>query len=103
MLQSKEGSKITDQATKILHPNHVFAGEDEESDSEQEKVKVDPLTLFPEIKSEALAPFQKTGLKLAFEEDTICERMIKKYRDDTDRMHRDIKINYLQWSEGQIK
>jgi|LauGreDrversion4_2_1035121.scaffolds.fasta_scaffold1010482_1 Ribosome biogenesis protein Nop16 len=29
--------------------------------------------------------------------------MIKKYRDDTDRMHRDIKINYLQWSEGQIK
>jgi len=35
MLQSKEGSKITDKATKILHPNHDFAAEDEQSDSEQ--------------------------------------------------------------------
>jgi len=101
MLQSKEGSKITDQATKSLHPDRTFV--EDESEEEAPIVSVDPQTLFPEIKSEKLAPFRKTPHKLAFEEDKLCAQMVKKYKEDTKKMFKDIKMNYLQWSEGQIK
>jgi hypothetical protein len=103
MLQSKEGSKITDQATKAIHPRHTFNEESESEEEVKEVTAVDPQVLFPEIKSEAVAPFKKTGLKLAFEEDTLCAKMVKKYGDDTLKMFKDIKMNYLQWSVGQIK
>ena len=79
MLQSKEGSKITDQATKSLHPDRTFV--EDESEQEAPIVSVDPQTLFPEIKSEKLAPFRKTPHKLAFEEDKLCAQMVKKYKD----------------------
>jgi hypothetical protein len=102
MLQSKEGSKLTDQATKAIHPKHAF-NEESESEDEVKVQAVDPQLLFPTIVSEAVAPFKKTGQKLAFEEDTLCEKMVKKYGDDTVKMFKDIKMNYLQWSVGQIK
>lgn len=103
MLQSKEGSKITDQAVKAIHPKHNFNEESESEDEVKVVTAVDPQILFPEIKSEAVAPFKKTGQKLAFEEDTLCQKMVKKYGDDTVKMFKDIKMNYLQWSIGQIK
>ncbi len=105
MLQSKEGSKITNAATRILHPAH-FEGRDE-VDSESEKEEVKPERnyndIFPEIKSEKLVPFEKTGKKLAFEEDNVCKKMIAKYGEDYSKMSKDIKINYLQWSQGQVQ
>ena len=33
----------------------------------------------------------------------IMEKLVKKYGDDLDKMVRDIKINYMQWSMSEIK
>ena len=48
-----------------------------------------------------------TRKKIKHDEARICERLIAKYgeadADDThEKMFRDIKLNYLQWSKGQI-
>lgn len=104
MLQSKEGSKLTDLATRTLHPAHFEGREESESESEQQEQPVrDYKAIFPEIKSEKLAPFEKTGKKLAFEEDNICKKMVAKYGDDYSKMSKDIKMNYQQWSKGQVQ
>ena len=41
--------------------------------------------------------------KLRGDDVHIMARLIKKYDDDFDAMHRDIKLNYMQWSKGQLK
>ena len=103
MLQSKEGSKIVNEATQTIFKRDKNFEDSDEDVQESRKAIVSAQTLFPEIKSEADAPFLKTGQKLAFEEDAICKKMVKKYKDNTDKMHKDIKMNFLQWSEGQIR
>jgi len=39
---------------------------------------------------------------LKHDEVQIVERLIKKYGDNHLKMAKDIKVNYLQWSRGQI-
>jgi len=41
--------------------------------------------------------------KLRGDDVFIMERLIKKHSDDFDAMFRDIKLNYMQWSRGQLK
>lgn len=31
------------------------------------------------------------------------KRLIEKYDDDFDDMFKDIKLNYMQWSKGELK
>lgn len=33
----------------------------------------------------------------------IMKKLIKKYGDDFDKMFKDIKMNYMQWTKGQLK
>ena len=41
--------------------------------------------------------------KLKADETEICRRLVKKYgRENYAKMARDIKLNYLQWSKGQV-
>lgn len=77
MLQSKEGGKIATESTKILAKKYFDGKVEEEDDlsSDVEEVKKPVVSLnelFPEIKSEAEAPFKATPKKLGFEEDKIC-------------------------------
>jgi len=102
MLQSKEGSKITDEATKVLAKN-FYNEEGDDLMSEDEIIQtvkepapvVDLNEIFPEIKPESECPFELTGKKLGFEEDTICKKLIARYGDDYSKMSKDIKLNYL--------
>ena len=59
--------------------------------------------MFPEIKSESVAPFKKTLGKLKWDEVKILKKLIEKYDVDYKKMARDIKVNYLQWTVGVIK
>jgi hypothetical protein len=76
--------------------------EEEEKDSTPAEPK-DLTKLFPEIKSLAESIIEKTAKHLKHDEVQIVERLIKKYGDNNHgKMAKDIKINYLQWSRGQI-
>ena len=71
---------------------------------EAEKTNNADLTkLFPEIKSKEEAVIKPTVRRLKADEKQICERLIKKYGTESyGKMARDIKVNYLQWSKGQV-
>ena len=50
---------------------------------------------------------RKTKKKLKYDEANICLKMIKRFgsgddEDNVEKMFKDIKLNYLQWSRGQI-
>ena len=66
-------------------------------DNEVNPIPINPEELFPELKDAKHTPANK---RLYFEEDSICKRLLDKHGDDYDRMARDIKVNYLQWSTG---
>ncbi len=46
---------------------------------------------------------KRSHKRLTFDEKKICERMKKMYGEDEDAMFRDIKVNYLQWSRGEVR
>mmetsp|Transcript_39519 Transcript_39519/g.45379 ORF Transcript_39519/g.45379 Transcript_39519/m.45379 type:complete len:180 (-) Transcript_39519:70-609(-) len=48
--------------------------------------------------------YVSTGKQKRLSEDDIkyCKKLVDKYGDDTRSMFRDIKLNILQWSEGEI-
>ena len=59
--------------------------------------------MFPEIKEKSACVIKPTVKRLKFDEAEICKRLIKKYGPENHgKMARDIKINYLQWSKGQV-
>lgn len=61
--------------------------------------------LFPEIKPLDECDVSLTKKKLKHDEVKIVERLIAKYGagpENHGRMFKDIKLNYLQWSKGQI-
>ena len=41
--------------------------------------------------------------KLRGDDVHIMKRLIDKYGDNVDRMFMDIKLNYMQWSKGELK
>ena len=41
--------------------------------------------------------------KLRGDDVHIMKRLIDKHADDYDSMFKDIKLNYMQWSKGQLK
>ena len=41
--------------------------------------------------------------KLRGDDKHIMERLIKKHSDDFDAMFKDAKLNYMQWSKGELK
>lgn len=47
--------------------------------------------------------YAKAKPKITEDEALIIEKLVKKYGDNWERMKMDIKINYLQWNENQIK
>ena len=76
------------------------AMEKEEAEAGGQKDLTD---VFPELKSASQTTMKPTVRKLKADEKAICEKLIKKYGLEAHaRMMKDIKINYLQWSKGQI-
>ena len=47
--------------------------------------------------------FKLTIAKLRGDDVHIMERLYAKYGDDVDKMYRDIKINYMQWSPSELR
>ena len=85
--QTKAGKKVMDQAQQVLYKAKY--GEDavvsDEEDAPMEKKIVDKIplqTLFPEIKSDAEAPFRKTEGKLKWDEVRIVKACVQKYGKD---------------------
>lgn len=104
MLQSKEGSKLTNKVTKELNPAFYSARQrnrPEEPEEEPREPK-DLTLLFPEIRPAAESIIELTPKKLKHDEKAIVERLITKYGEENHmKMAKDSKINYLQWSKGQ--
>ena len=102
MLQSKEGSSIVNNATKQLNPNFQFknSGETEELN---ERAPADLGKLFPEIKPLSESIVELTAKKIKLDEEQITDKLIKRYAENYQKMAKDIKINYLQWSVGQCQ
>jgi hypothetical protein len=63
---------------------------------------VDYLELFPNIISEKDVTRGPPEAKLRGDDVHIVRKLIKKYGEDVDRMFRDIKINVMQWSKGEL-
>ena len=112
MLQSKEGSKLAAAAAKVKAASYYksmgmeapdLPEDSDDHDSDAGKPMRDYTELFPEIKSEADAPFEKSQKRLYFEEPKICKALVDKHKDNYTRMAQDIKVNYLQWSKGQCR
>jgi len=81
----------------------IEAPEEEEIVVNRVEPTVDLMTVFPEIKAEADCIIKPTRRKLKSDETEICRRLVSKYGlENHAKMARDIKINYLQWSKGQI-
>ena len=60
--------------------------------------------VFPGVfKSEKDIVYGPSVAKLRGDDLHIMERLVKKYGDDLDKMVRDIKINYMQWSLSEVK
>lgn len=67
------------------------------------EAEADHLTVFPELQSASKAAMKPTKSKLKSDEKEIVKKLIKKYGlESHGKMRTDIKINYLQWSKGQI-
>ena len=64
------------------------------------------MKLFPEIKPISECEVKPTVRRLKSDEREICRRLLKKYggsdSENYARMAGDIKLNYLQWSKGQV-
>ena len=102
MIQSKEGSKIVNDATKMLNPNFfsLHPNNDDEDDQDAQREPVDFQKLFPEIRPLAESIVEATPKKLKYDEEQIAAKLIAKYGENYEKMSKDIKINYLQWSVG---
>ena len=107
MQQSKEGQKILSAAYEAKYPGymppkkrHDFAESDEEEEPAEPK---DLCKLFPKIRSVEDSIIVKTPSKLKADEVTICEKLIKKFGENTHKMAKDTKLNYLQWSRAQTE
>ena len=65
----------------------------------------DLTNLFPELRPLNECEISLTRKKLKHDEIKICERLIAKYGqtdEGIEKAFKDIKLNYLQWSKGQI-
>uniref|UniRef100_A0A7S3MM35 Nucleolar protein 16 n=1 Tax=Favella ehrenbergii TaxID=182087 RepID=A0A7S3MM35_9SPIT len=109
MRQSKQGKALMTEARLRMNKSHYAEqGIIDEDIEEMQAVKdtkneADLASLFPEIKSKKDAIIKPTVRRLKADEKQICERLIKKYGlESYGKMARDIKVNYLQWSKGQI-
>ena len=90
------------------------SGESCSDASDAEEVDIKPLddgsrkdltSVFPELKPLSECKVEKTKHKLKYDEVNIIEKLIKRHGspeddDNVDKMFRDIKLNYLQWSKG---
>ncbi|CDW86839.1 UNKNOWN [Stylonychia lemnae] len=47
--------------------------------------------------------FKKTGKKLSSDDASMMKQLINKYGDDFKKMFKDIKLNFMQYSKGQLK
>lgn len=56
-----------------------------------------------QLEARASMPAKKYKRKQTENEVAFIEELVKKYGDDTGKMARDIKINYMQRSEGDLK
>ena len=108
MRQSKEGQALLTNARKHLNVAHYAKlGVDIPEEDDIVVPKVEPtkdlMTVFPEIKPEAECTIKPTVRKLKADEHEICRRLVNKYgTENYAKMARDIKLNYLQWSKGQV-
>ena len=60
--------------------------------------------IFPGVFKEAKdIVYGPSVAKLRGDDLFIVERLVNKYGDDLGAMARDIKINYMQWSKGELK
>jgi nucleolar protein 16 len=55
------------------------------------------------LEARASMPAKKYKRKQTENEVAFIEELVKKYGDDVGKMTRDIKINYMQRSEGDLK
>ena len=74
--------------------------------AEEEKLKgtgKDLTEMFPELGKATEKARKPTIRNIKADERVICQRLVKKYGyEAVGKMARDIKINYLQWSRGQV-
>ena len=59
--------------------------------------------IFPEIRPLSESIVEPTAKKIKLDEEQITEKLVKRYGDNYQKMAKDIKINYLQWSVGQCQ
>ena len=65
---------------------------------------MDLTQLFPgQFKSKDDIVYGPSVAKLRGDDLKITTRLIKKYGDNIDKMFKDIKLNYMQWSKGELK
>ena len=107
MRQSKEGKALLTEARVRMNKSHYekigIIDSDEEVQAEETKPKADLTEIFPEIRPESECTIKPTVRKIKADEKEICKRLIKKYGTESfGKMARDIKVNYLQWSKGQV-
>ena len=106
--QTKEGQALLTNARRRLNEAHyaklgVSIPEEDEIIVPKVEPAKDLMTVFPEIKPEAECVIKPTVKKLKADEHEICRRLVKKYGfENHAKMARDIKLNYLQWSKGQV-
>ena len=72
-------------------------------EEKKEAPTADLIQVFPELSSATADKVKPTVRRIKADEREICKRLIKKYGPESHgKMARDIKLNYLQWSKGQV-
>ena len=112
MRQTNEGKALLTKARVRLNKAHyekhggILVDDQHELDMEEEKKEAptaDLTQVFPELNSATAAKVKPTVRRIKADEREICKKLIKKYGPESHgKMARDIKLNYLQWSKGQI-
>eukprot|EP00347_Sterkiella_histriomuscorum_P008176 403346091 len=74
--------------------------EDQEKIKKQKKETPALNELFDDIK---VNEYKQTGKKLSVDDASMMKKLIAKYGDDIKSMFRDIKLNFMQYSKGQLK
>ena len=84
MLQSKEGSKLTNRVTRELNPNFFNHRKSNRPDDEEDEpvVGMDLTKIFPKIRPAAESIIEITPKKLKHDEKVIVEKLIGKYGEN---------------------
>jgi hypothetical protein len=109
---TEEGKKLKEELETQGKEEDYSSSSNEEYDSESsygEEVPQEPLQKKPKVDLVDLFKLKegvehvKTIKKLSSDDIPIMRKLVNKYGDNISKMFRDIKLNYMQWSKGELR